>query len=106
MGGVPVVTRSDGLEMSSRVTTSANIILDIPDLNAQNGIPDYINIAIKLATYKKFYNNIRNKLIKTCLQQDDMHPFWDMYLYDDDFYHINVIDDYDNELTNNFFVEL
>jgi len=66
--GVPVVTRSDGIEMSSLVTTSANTVLNISDLNAKNGISDYMSIGIKLATNRIFYHDIRSKLIDTCLQ--------------------------------------
>jgi len=32
--GVPIVTRSDGNDMSSRVSTSANIVLGLEELNA------------------------------------------------------------------------
>ena len=35
---VPVVTRCDGIEMSSLVTTSASAALDMSDLNTKNGI--------------------------------------------------------------------
>ena len=118
---MPVVTRSDGIEMSSLVTTSANTVLNISDLNAKNGISDYISIGIKLATNRIFYRDIRSKLIDTCLQGNNktntnsiMHPFWDMkrytwnfeyglrmawnmYLNDKSFDHITVIDDYDDD---------
>ena len=35
--GVPIVTRPDCDEMSSRVTTSANVVLGLEELNAYNG---------------------------------------------------------------------
>eukprot|EP00957_Ditylum_brightwellii_P043297 3281311-Ditylum_brightwellii.AAC.1 len=47
-GGVPIVTRSDGDDMSSRVSTSANIVLGLEDLNAYAGVEEYERIAIKL----------------------------------------------------------
>lgn len=81
--GVPVVTRSDGDHMAARVTTSSNIILGIPQLNG-NGVSEYENIAIKLATNLTFYTSIRKHLIDTCLQVEPLHPFWDVQQYTKD----------------------
>lgn len=81
--GVPVVTRSDGDHMAARVTTSANIILGIPQLNG-NDTSEYESIAVKLATNLTFYSSIREHLIDTCLQVEPMHPFWDVKRYTKD----------------------
>ncbi|GKZ00635.1 hypothetical protein MPSEU_001015700 [Mayamaea pseudoterrestris] len=80
-GGVPIVTRSDGLDMSSRVTTSANIVLDIPAMNAYNGTKEYEEIAIRIGTDSKFYNSVREKIIASALQRNPMHPYWDVARY-------------------------
>jgi len=87
-GGVPSVTRSDGQEMSSRVTSSANIVLGLDQwLNAQS-LPDYVEKAIALATNPALYEKVRTKLIDTTTQQQQqqndgfgMHPYWDMSRY-------------------------
>ena len=79
--GVPIVTRSDGDDMSSRVTTSANIVLGLEELNAVHGPEEYENIAIRLATDADFFQRIRTKLIDSCLQRDPMHPYWDVARY-------------------------
>lgn len=76
-GGVPIVTRSDGDDMSSRVTTSANIILGLEDLNAYDGPKQYEDIAIELGNNRGNYESIRRKLIDTALQKNPMHPYWD-----------------------------
>ena len=83
--GVPVVTRSDGEDMASRVTTSANIVLGLEKLNAKNGIEDYVKIAVELGTNQGFFNQIREKLIQTCLQRNPFHPYWDVERYVKDF---------------------
>ena len=80
-GGVPIVTRADGDDMSSRVSTSANIVLGMSDLNAVKGASQYEEIAIKLGTNSKYYKTKRKKLIETCLQKDPMHPYWDVPRY-------------------------
>eukprot|EP00590_Aulacoseira_subarctica_P010670 CAMPEP_0172417610 /NCGR_PEP_ID=MMETSP1064-20121228/4141_1 /TAXON_ID=202472 /ORGANISM="Aulacoseira subarctica , Strain CCAP 1002/5" /LENGTH=752 /DNA_ID=CAMNT_0013156069 /DNA_START=154 /DNA_END=2412 /DNA_ORIENTATION=- len=81
--GVPVVTRSDGDHMVARVTTSANIVLGILELNG-NGALEYESIAIKLAENFSFYTSIREHLIDTCLQTEPMHRFWDVKRYTKD----------------------
>ena len=80
-GGVPIVTRSDGIDMSSRVTTSANIVLGLESLNSYDGPQQYEDIAIKLGTNQSLYQEIRKKLIDTCLQRNPMHPYWDVARY-------------------------
>jgi len=80
-GGVPIVTRSDGLDMSSRVSTSANVVLCLEELNAYDGPSQYVEIATKLGTNKDYFQAIRNKLIGTCLQREPMHPYWDVARY-------------------------
>ena len=82
--GVPVVTRSDGDHMAARVTTSANSVLGIPELNG-NGVIEYEGIAVKLAKNFSFYASIREHLIDTCLQTEPMHRFWDVKRYTKDF---------------------
>lgn len=79
--GVPIVTRSDGDDMSSRVTTSANIVLGLEELNAASGIPEYEETAIRLGNDPVFFNRIRTRLIDTCLQENPMHPYWDVARY-------------------------
>ena len=80
-GGVPIVTRADGDDMSSRVSTSANIVLGMSDLNAVKGVSQYEEIAIKLGTNSKYFKTKRKKLIETCVQKDPMHPYWDVPRY-------------------------
>ncbi|KAG7338568.1 glycosyl transferase family 41 protein [Nitzschia inconspicua] len=80
-GGVPIVTRSDGDDMSSRVTTSANIVLGLEELNAYEGPRQYEDIAIELGTNPSKYNMVRRKLIDTALQKNPMHPYWDAARY-------------------------
>lgn len=79
--GLPIVTRSDGVEMGSRVITSANMVLGTPELNAPGGIDEYEEIAVRLGTDDAFYNSMRKKLVKAALQDNPMHPFWDMKRY-------------------------
>lgn len=80
-GGVPIVTRSDGDDMSSRVTTSANLVLGLEDLNAYHGPSQYEDVAIRLGTDLDFYQSLRTKLIETALQRNPMHPYWDVARY-------------------------
>lgn len=83
--GVPIVTRSDGDDMSSRVSTSANAVLGLEELNANNGSTEYENIAIRLGTDKSWFKSIRTKLIHACLQKNPMHPYWDVPRYVENF---------------------
>jgi protein O-GlcNAc transferase len=81
-GGVPIVTRSDGLEMASRVTTSANIVLGFNNtLNAYGGPAHYEEIAIQLGTNMSLYQQVRTQLVESCLQRNPMHPYWDVPRY-------------------------
>ena len=84
-GGVPVVTRSDGDDMSSRVTTSANVVLGLEQLNAKKGPNEYAAIAVKLGNEIDFFQETRERLIQTCLQRNPYHPYWDVKLYVQDF---------------------
>lgn len=80
--GVPIITRFDGEDMSSRVVASANIILDMPELNAKGGIEDYERIGIRLGTDKAFHKSVREKLVEAALMEENgMHVFWDMERY-------------------------
>eukprot|EP00560_Eucampia_antarctica_P009715 CAMPEP_0197829386 /NCGR_PEP_ID=MMETSP1437-20131217/5827_1 /TAXON_ID=49252 ORGANISM="Eucampia antarctica, Strain CCMP1452" /NCGR_SAMPLE_ID=MMETSP1437 /ASSEMBLY_ACC=CAM_ASM_001096 /LENGTH=222 /DNA_ID=CAMNT_0043431017 /DNA_START=336 /DNA_END=1004 /DNA_ORIENTATION=+ len=80
-GGVPLLTRSDGLDMASRVTTSANILLGLQQpLNAPS-LSSYIQKAVHLATNTTLYQQVRTQLIQTALQPTHMHPYWDMPRY-------------------------
>ena len=80
--GVPIVTRSDGLEMSARVTTSANVVLGLDNtLNAYDGPRQYEELAIVLATNSTLFQATRTTLIDTCLQRNPMHPYWDVPRY-------------------------
>ena len=76
--GVPIVTRSDGDDMSSRVSTSANVVLGLEELNAPSGSEEYENLAIRLGTDETWFSSIRAKLMETCLRKDPMHPYWDV----------------------------
>jgi protein O-GlcNAc transferase len=76
-GGVPIVTRSDGDDMSSRVTTSANLVLGLEELNAYGGPAQYEAIAIELGNNRSKYEDVRRRLISTALQRNPMHPYWD-----------------------------
>mmetsp|Transcript_64687 Transcript_64687/g.131552 ORF Transcript_64687/g.131552 Transcript_64687/m.131552 type:complete len:825 (+) Transcript_64687:183-2657(+) len=80
-GGVPIVTRSDGDDMSSRVSTSANIVLGLEELNAYQGPRQYENIAIDLGNNPIKFKEVRRKLIDTALQTNPMHPYWDAARY-------------------------
>lgn len=80
-GGVPIITRSDGYDMASRVTTSANTVLDLTELNAYNGPRQYEDIAIRLGNNATLYQTVRNKLIDSCLQRNPMHRYWDVARY-------------------------
>jgi protein O-GlcNAc transferase len=79
--GVPIVTRSDGLDMASRVSTSANVVLGMEHLNAQEGIRDYQAIAVRMATNAAAYEQTRTQLLATALQRNPMHPYWDVPRY-------------------------
>jgi len=80
--GVPIITRSDGDDMSSRVITSANIVLGTPELNAEGGIEEYEQIAVRIAKDKEFYNSMRKKIIDAALMEEPrIHKFWDMERY-------------------------
>ena len=80
--GVPIITRSDGVDMSSLVTTSANIVLGLDqELNAYGGTREYEDIAIRIGNNITKYNEIRNSLIEKTLQRNPMHPYWDVARY-------------------------
>lgn len=79
--GVPIVTRSDGLDMASRVSTSANRVLGLEHLNANEGPEDYEDIAIALAKNASLFEQTRKHLIATALQRNPMHPYWDVPRY-------------------------
>ncbi|KAL7535181.1 hypothetical protein ACHAXR_006329 [Thalassiosira sp. AJA248-18] len=84
--GVPIVTRSDGNDMSSRVSTSANVVLGLEELNAHGGSAEYENIAIRLGTDTSWFSSIRARLVDSCLQKDPiMHPYWDVPRYVENF---------------------
>jgi protein O-GlcNAc transferase len=79
--GVPIVTRSDGQDMSSRVSTSANIVLGLEELNAYEGVGEYERIATELAKNSSHFASVRTRLINTALQRNPMHPYWDVARY-------------------------
>lgn len=80
-GGVPIVTRSDGDDMSSRVTTSANLVLGLEELNAYEGTTQYEDIAIALGTNRTKFDDVRRRLIDTAVARNPMHPYWDAPRY-------------------------
>lgn len=80
-GGVPIVTRSDGDDMASRVSTSANIVLGLEELNAVQGPRQYEDIAIELGNNPAKLQALRAKLVGTALQRNPMHPYWDVPRY-------------------------
>ena len=75
------MTRSDGGDMCSRVTTSANIVLGLEELNAHDGPLQYEDIAIELGRNQSKLRDIREKLIGTAIQRNPMHPYWDVPRY-------------------------
>ena len=79
--GVPIVTRSDGADMASRVTTSANQVLGLNHLNAYKGVEQYERIAIALASNATLFEATRRRLIATALKRNPMHPYWDVPRY-------------------------
>jgi protein O-GlcNAc transferase len=79
--GVPIITRSDGDDMSARVTTSANSVLGLVNLNAYDGPSQYEDIAIELGNDRAKFDSTRKKLIDTALQKNPMHPYWDAPRY-------------------------
>lgn len=67
--------------MSSRVTTSANLVLGLEkECNARSST-HYEELAIELGQNPELYNDVRNRLIATCLQRNPMHPYWDVPRY-------------------------
>jgi len=80
--GVPIVTRSDGLDMSSRVTTSANVVLGLDkELNSPDGVLQYIANAVELGLNRDSYNYVRQRLMETIKKRNPMHPYWDVPRY-------------------------
>ena len=79
-GGVPVVTRGDGSDMGSRVGASVLTTLGLPELIAQTQ-EEYDAIALKLASDKLFYGEIRNRLVTANLATSPPNPFWDLQRY-------------------------
>jgi hypothetical protein len=67
--------------MSSRVTTSANIVLGLDEMNAYGGSRDYEDVAIELGNNKTKYADVRRRLIDTALQENPLHRYWDMGRY-------------------------
>lgn len=62
------------------MSTSANKVLGLAELNA-NGANHYEDIAIRLGNDEPWFNSIRTKLIKTCLQRNPLHAYWDVPRY-------------------------
>ena len=79
-GGVPVVTRGDGVDMGSRVGASILTALNLTELIGSNQ-ESYNDIALKLALNKNFYEEIRGKLIQANHAKFPMNPFWDLQRY-------------------------
>jgi Glycosyl transferase family 41 len=79
-GGVPVVTRGDGMDMGSRVGASALTALGIKELIAHTQ-GEYDQIAVKLATDSAFYTEVRTKLVQANLAKSPRNPFWDLERY-------------------------
>lgn len=75
------MTRSDGDDMSARVSTSANVVLGLEELNAYDGPRQYEDIAIELGRNPEKLEKVRRKLIGTALQRNPMHPYWDVARY-------------------------
>ncbi len=79
--GVPIMTLSDGDEMSSRVTTSANVVLGLEELYMYRGVQEYKRIAVRLGTDWAWFESIRARLVETCLRKNLMHVYWDTLRY-------------------------
>ena len=67
--------------MSSRVTTSSNVVLGLEELNAYEGPRQYEDIAIDLGNNRVKFDDVRKRLIDTALQRNPMHPYWDAPRY-------------------------
>jgi protein O-GlcNAc transferase len=67
--------------MSARVSTSANTVLGLEELNAYRGPKQYEDIAIELGRNREKFEDVRTKLIATALQRNPMHPYWDAARY-------------------------
>jgi protein O-GlcNAc transferase len=67
--------------MSSRVSTSANVVLGLEELNAYDGPLQYEAIALDLGLNPSKLEAIRKKLIATATQRNPMHPYWDVPRY-------------------------
>ena len=113
-GGVPVVTRGDGSDMGSRVGASVLTALGLPDLIAYTQ-EEYNSIALKLASDKLLYSEIRKRLLTANLVTSPRNPFWDLeryvrnlesgftaiwsdYTHGRDAQHVNIIDSGFNSL--------
>lgn len=80
-GGVPMITRSDGKDMASRVTTSANILIGLDQYLNAPSIQNYVTKAVTLAKNSTLLEEVRSKLIESALKKNPMHPYWDMLRY-------------------------
>jgi Glycosyl transferase family 41 len=79
-GGVPVVTRGDGVDMGSRVGASILTALNLPELIGSDQ-ENYNDIALNLALDKEFYAETRSKLIHANHAKAPMNAFWDLQRY-------------------------
>ena len=80
-GGVPMITRTDGKDMASRVTTSANILIGLDQYLNAPSIQNYVTKAVTLAKNSTLLEEVRSKLIESALKKNPMHPYWDMLRY-------------------------
>jgi predicted O-linked N-acetylglucosamine transferase (SPINDLY family) len=75
-----VLTFATAKDMSGRVGNSIMKTLGLHEMIA----PDdeaYRATAIALASNKTFFNDIRHRLVQSCLQTQPRHRFWDLDRY-------------------------
>ena len=71
--------------MSSRVTTSANVVLGLEELNVYDGAREYERIAVRLGIDEAWFESMRARLVETCPRKNPMHEYWDTPRYVRDF---------------------
>ena len=81
---VPVVTRSNVVDMSSRVGVSSLMTLGIPELIA-NSTQEYLELGAKIGLDPVFFKSVRDKLVAStrCSVAEGlpMNPYWDLLRY-------------------------
>ena len=66
--------------MSGRVASSIITTIGMPELITTTP-EEYVSTAINIGANNTLFNNIRTKLVQTCLQRNPRNPYWDMQSY-------------------------